>query len=307
MNRNTIKLKGINLTLTNLEKTFYPETGTKKSQIIDYYLRIAHVILPHLKNRPLSLKTYPNGVLSKTPSFENRCPAERPQWIKTTSIPQKNGEIIESCLANNIQSLIWITNQSSLETYIPVSRIEDINSPNYMIFDLHPGTNTNIINCAQISLFLRDLLQKIGLKSFLKSSGGKGLHLYVPLNTRTSFSEVRLFAGSVARILERNHPHKVTSQLDNSVPPGKVFIDWSRNERLKTTVCVYSLRANQRPTVSMPIDWNELKFYLKLNKPELFIYELKRAVKQVESFGDIFREVLELKQKLPHENPFTYI
>ena len=294
-----ITLSGHTLTLSNLEKVFYPKAEFTKGQVIDYYARIGPFVLPHLKDRPLTLKRYPNGV-DREFFYEKRCPDFRPRWLKTAPIwsSRQKGKI-NFCLANDLASLVWAANLADLELHTFLARYQKPNEPTMMVFDLDPGPGADVLNCGEVALWLRMMFDKMDLKCFPKTSGSKGMQVYVPLNTRVTFEETKGFARSVAAGFAQEHPDKVVALMAKNLRKGKVFIDWSQNDDHKTTVCVYSLRAKERPTVSTPLKWSEVERAVKTGKPESLVFEAGDVLKRVKKLGDLFEPVLKLKQRLP--------
>jgi bifunctional non-homologous end joining protein LigD len=297
--RTEITVSDRTIGLSNLEKVLYPKAGFTKGQVIDYYARIGPVVLPHLKDRPLTLKRYPNGV--EQPFFyEKRCPDFRPRWVKIAPIwSERNRAKINYCLANDLATLVWAANLADLELHSVLYRYKKPNEPTMMVFDLDPGPGTDILDCAEVSLWLRRLFDGMDLECFAKTSGSKGLQVYVPLNTRVTFEQTKSFAHAVASEFARSHPHKVVSLMSKSLRKGKVFIDWSQNDDHKTTVCVYSLRAKDRPTVSTPVKWSEVEKASKARAADQLVFEAADVLKRVKKLGDLFEPVLTLKQKLP--------
>ncbi len=291
---------GKRLPVSNLDKIFYPKTGFTKGDVINYYIRIAPVLLPHLKDRPLTLKRYPNGVEGMF-FYEKRCPTFRPAWLKTAAIwSEGNNEDINFCLANDLPSLVWAANLADLELHTFLSRKQNPNRPSMLVFDLDPGPPANIINCARVAFWLKELLENMGLESFAKTTGSKGLQLYVPLNVpRVTFDQTKRLARAFAEHITREHPQHVVYDMKKSLRKGKVLIDWSQNDDHKTTVCVYSLRAKERPTVSTPVTWPELQKALKTKTPEMLAFEPDNVLRRVQKMGDLFSSVLTLQQKLP--------
>jgi bifunctional non-homologous end joining protein LigD len=291
---------GKRVPVSNLDKIFYPKTGFTKGDVINYYIRVAPVLLLHLKDRPLTLKRYPNGVEGMF-FYEKRCPTFRPAWLKTAAIwSEGNNEDINFCLANDLPSLVWAANLADLELHTFLSKKQNPNRPTMMVFDLDPGSPANIINCVQVAFWLKELFDNMGLESFAKTTGSKGLQLYVPLNvTRVTFDQTKKLARALAEHVTREHPQYVVYDMKKSLRKGKVLIDWSQNDDHKTTVCVYSLRAKERPTVSTPVTWQELQKALKTTKPELLAFEADQVLRRVQKMGDLFASVLTLKQKLP--------
>ncbi len=283
--------------LTNLGKIFYPESDFTKADVIDYYARIGPVITPHLKNRPLTLKRYPNGV-DEEYFYEKQCPKFRPKWLETTKV-QGQDKIINFCMANDVPSLIWVANLASLELHTSLSLSNDIMRPTMIVFDLDPGPPATLLQCIEIGLKLRDVLQDLGLQSFPKTSGGKGLHVYIPLNTPVTYDQTKPFAHAIAELMEKRHKNLVTSNMRKDLRSGKVFVDWSQNDDHKTTVCAYSLRAGPKPTVSAPVEWKECERALKQQDASKLVFEAPEVLKRVDRKGDIFAPVTKLKQKLP--------
>jgi bifunctional non-homologous end joining protein LigD len=233
--------------------------------------------------------------------YEKRCPTFRPSWLKTAAIwSEGNEEDINFCLANDLPSLVWAANLADLELHTFLSKKQNPDRPTMLVFDLDPGPPANIINCVQVAFWLKELLENMGLESFAKTTGSKGLQLYVPLNVpRVTFDQTKKLARSLAEHGTREHPQHVVYDMKKSLRKGKVLIDWSQNDDHKTTVCVYSLRAKERPTVSTPVTWQELQKALKLKKPEMLAFEAENVLRRVEKMGDLFASVLTLKQKLP--------
>jgi bifunctional non-homologous end joining protein LigD len=287
------------LNLSNLEKVLYPETGFTKGDVVHYYLKIAPIVLPHLRDRAITLKRYPNGVDS-TFFYEKRCPVHRPEWVTTAEIQSgRSGNRINYCVIDDAESLVWIANLASLELHTLLSKVDDPTRPTMMVFDLDPGPPAGMIEAMQIAVRLRDLLKRLGLQSFPKTSGGKGIHLAVPLNTPVSFDDTKSFSRAIAMLLEQQDPKHVVSNMRKDLRTGKVFVDWSQNDEHKTTACAYSLRARAHPTVSTPITWKELESALKRKAANLVTFEVPDVLKRVASKGDLFAPVLKLRQRLP--------
>ncbi|MBV8386352.1 MAG: non-homologous end-joining DNA ligase, partial [Acidimicrobiia bacterium] len=254
-----VEIKGKRLKLSNLDKVFYTKTGFTKGQVIDYYTRVSGALLPHLKKRPLTLKRYPNGVDEKF-FYEKRCPTHRPEWVATAPVPSdRHGGPIDYCLCNDLPTLVWVANMASIELHPSLSHAPKIQQPTTLAFDLDPGPPAAILECAQVGLWVRDVLAEFGLESFPKTSGSKGMQVYVPLNTAVTYDDTKGFSHALARLLEKQHPKEVVSVMTKDLRKGKVFIDWSQNDEHKTTVCVYSLRAVATPRVSAPLSWDEVE------------------------------------------------
>lgn len=300
MTRTFVEIVGRRLPLSNLEKDLYPSYGFTKARILEYYRGIAPFILPHLKDRALTLKRYPEGV-EKDFFFEKRCPSHRPAWVKTAEVPQNHSEPITFCLVNDLETLIWVENLASLELHVPLARAGSPETPDSMVFDLDPGDEANILDCARVALILRDLLSQMELSSYVKTSGRKGLHVYVPLNRKeTTFEDTKTFSKAVAGIMQKHYPELVTAKMAKQERKTKVFINWSQNDSSKTMICVYSLRARKKPFVSFPLEWRELENLAGLGDPERLQVLHAEALKRVEEKGDLFQEVLVKEQKLPH-------
>src|SRR5881392_3397978 len=285
--------------VSNLDKVLYPKVGFTKGQVINYYIRVAPVLLLHLKDRPLTMKRYPNGVEGQF-FYEKNCPSHRPKWVKTAKVwSEGNNRTMNYCLAQDLPTLVWAANLADLELHTSLAKKNDVARPTMMVFDLDPGAPADIVQCSQVGLWLRDLLGEMKLKSFAKTSGSKGLQVYVPLNTPVTFDETKDLSRALAQHLEREHPGLVTSNMSKVLRKGKIFVDWSQNDEHKTTVCVYSLRAKEEPTVSTPVSWDEVENCLKKRKAVLLKFRSDRVITRVEKLGDLFEPVEKLKQKLP--------
>ncbi|MFO1498405.1 MAG: non-homologous end-joining DNA ligase [Verrucomicrobiota bacterium] len=295
---NELTIDGRRLTVSRLSKVLYPAAGFTKGQVIDYYIRISPVLLPHLHDRLLTLKRYPDGVGGGF-FYEKRCPPYRPAWIKTAPMwSEGNNEHIHFCVASNLASLVWAANLADLELHTYLCRIADVDSPTLLVFDLDPGPPANIVQCAKAAFLLKDALDRVGLASFPKTSGSKGLQLYVPLNRKTTYEQTKGLARDLAEKLARDHDDLIVAKMQKALRRGKVLIDWSQNDRNKTTICVYSLRAQEHPTVSTPVSWEEVDQALKIGDPAKLRFVSDDVLRRVEGRGDLFAEVLTLKQKV---------
>jgi bifunctional non-homologous end joining protein LigD len=295
-----VEIAGRRLSLSNLEKDLYPSYGFTKAHILEYYRRISKFILPHLKDRALTLKRYPDGV-EKDFFFEKRCPSHRPRWAKTAVVRRDDGERMTVCLVNDLETLTWVVNLASLELHVPLARAASPETPDFTVFDLDPGAPAGIPDCARVALILRDLLSELRLKSYVKTSGKNGLHVYVPLNNKeTTFRDTKTFSKAVAEIMQKNYQDMVTAKMPMEYRKGKVFINWSQNDASKSMVCIYSLRAVEKPTVSFPLEWKEVETLAKKEHAKNLQVIYSEAVSRAERKGDLFREVLKKKQKLPH-------
>ena len=296
--KSQLKVGGTTVEVSNLAKIFYPKTGFTKGQVIDYYIKISPFLLPHLKNRPITLKRYPDGVEGFF-FYEKQCPASHPKSMKTAKVARKDGSLIDYCVMNDLPSLVWAANLADLELHTFLHRAPAIDTPTALAFDLDPGPPADIVLCCQVGLWLRDMFKNLKLECFPKTSGSKGLQVFVPLNTRVSYDKTKAFAHAVAESLEREFPKIVVSKMQKHLRPGKVLVDWSQNDPHKTTVCAYSLRAKEHPTVSTPVTWEEVTQALKKKKSKLLAFEADDVLKRVQKHGDLFAPVLKLKQKLP--------
>jgi bifunctional non-homologous end joining protein LigD len=294
-----VEIEGRKLKLSNLDKVMYPETGFTKAQLIDYYVRIAPVLLPHLRGRPLTMKRYPEGVKGGF-FYEKNCPAHRPEWVQTAEVwSGGNNRWMKYCMVQDLATMVWAANLADIELHTSLSLAEDVLQPTMMVFDLDPGEPANIVQCCDIGLRVRGIFERLGMESFAKTSGSKGLQVYVPLNTPVSYDQTKEFAHALARMLEKANPQLVVSEMKKAVRVGKVFVDWSQNDDHKTTVCVYSLRAKDRPTVSTPVTWEEVERCFKKKDTKLLVFEAQNVIERAQKMGDLFEPVLKLKQKMP--------
>jgi bifunctional non-homologous end joining protein LigD len=294
-----VTVEGRKLRLSNLDKVLYPKAGFTKGELIDWYARMADVLLPHLRNRPLTMKRYPDGV-DAGHFYEKRCPSHRPKWVETAKVwSDRLGKEIDYCLVNSLATLTWAANLADIELHTSLSRIEDMERPTAVVFDLDPGAPAGISDCAQVAVWIKGMLEQLGLDSYAKTSGSKGLQLYVPLNTETSYEETKHFARAVAKTLESKFPERVVAQMAKSKRKGRVLIDWSQNDSHKTTVCVYSLRAKDRPTVSTPVTWHEVEAALEEGDGGSLSFDHADVLRRVEERGDLFAPLLTKKQTIP--------
>lgn len=293
-----VDIQGRHIKLSNLEKVLYP-TGFTKGQVIDYYARIAPLLVPHLSGRPLTLKRYPNGVDQQF-FFEKNATQHRPDWVKTTPVwSEGNHRTVNYILANDLATVVWIANLAAIELHPSLSLAKKLTQPTMMVFDLDPGAPANIVQCCQVGVWLREIFEKFSLQSFAKTSGSKGLQIYVPINSPTSYDITKSFAHALARLLETEHKQLVVSDMKKQLRVNKVLVDWSQNDEHKTTIAIYSLRARERPTVSTPVRWEEVEQCLKKKDPELLVFDAAEVLKRTDKIGDLFAPVLTLKQKLP--------
>ena len=284
------------LSLSNLDKVLYPETGTVKGEAIEYYARIAPVMVPHLAGRCITLKRFPNGVQT-TGFFEKRCPKHRPSWIPTALGPGDHTGDIGYCRFDEPAALVWAANMAALELHVPMAASNDLDTPLAMVFDFDPGAPAAIKECCEIALWAREVLAAVELEGWCKTSGSKGLQLYVPVNAPCTHEQAADFALAVGQLLERQHRDRVTTIMAKAVRPGKIFVDWSQNARHKTTIGVYSLRARPAPTVSTPVSWDEVAACATGDVELRFTWE--DVLARIDELGDLFAPVLTLTQQLP--------
>jgi bifunctional non-homologous end joining protein LigD len=289
--RVSVEVEGHRLSLSNLDKVMYPQVGFTKGEVIGYYTRIASAVLPHLRGRPLTLKRYPNGVEAQY-FYEKNCPSHAPEWVRKERI----GEI-DYCICGELPTLVWLANLADLELHPSLSLAADMEHPTVMAFDLDPGPGAGLAECCEVARLLRDALGNLGLDSYAKTSGSKGIQVYVPLNSGEADYRrgTKLLSQALARHLEAQHPKLIVSSQKKELRKGKVLIDWSQNDEHKTTVGVYSLRARERPTVSTPLAWEEIDE----GDPTELVFEAGDVLERFEEHGDLFAPVVEQKQRLP--------
>jgi bifunctional non-homologous end joining protein LigD len=294
----TLEIEGHDVPVSNLAKVLYPEAGFTKGDVIAYYRDIAPVLLPHLKDRALTMKRYPDGV-GKFFFYEKNCPDYRPKWVRTAPVySHGRGATMNYCLANNLASLVWMANLADLELHTSLALKSKLERPTAMVFDLDPGDGAHAIHCAQVAFWLKEKLGALQLESFVKTSGSKGLQLYVPLNTATTFATTKALARSLGDTLVAEHPDAVVVKMLKTLRKNKVLIDWSQNDAYKTTVSVYSLRATPKPQVSTPLTWPELEKLWRRGDPDAFRFSPDEVRARVKKHGDLFAPVLTLKQKV---------
>ena len=286
------------LSVSNLDKVLYPVIGFTKAQVIHYYVEVAPAMLPHVQGRGVTLRRWPDGVGADS-FFEKRCPSHRPAWLGTCPGPGDRGGAIDYCCLDEVAALAWSANMAALEIHAPMARGEDIDSPTMVVFDLDPGDPATIVECCQVALDIADVLDTVGLSAWAKTSGSKGLQLYVPLNTPHTHDHAGSFAHAVAQLLEKQHPDRVLSVMTKKLRKGKVFIDWSQNTRHKTTIAAYSLRGRDRPTVSTPISWDEVADGAD---GEPLVFEADEVLSRVAERGDLFEPTATVEQELPEPN-----
>ncbi|MCY3851835.1 MAG: non-homologous end-joining DNA ligase [Acidimicrobiaceae bacterium] len=290
-----VAVDGRRLSVSNLDKVLYPLVGFTKAQVIDYYVRVAPTLLPHIEDRGITLRRWPDGVTSDS-FFEKRCPSHRPGWVGTCVGPGDRRGGIDYCRLDSVAALAWTANLAALEIHSPMARCTDIDSPSMVVFDLDPGKPATIIECCRVALRIRAVLESVGLESCAKTSGNKGLQLYVPLNSPHTHDDASDFALAVAQLLEQDSPELVLSNMNRKRRADKIFVDWSQNSRHKTTIAPYSLRGRDRPTVSTPLSWDEVSDGAD---SEPVVFEAGEVLERIAEFGDLFAATLTLQQQLP--------
>jgi bifunctional non-homologous end joining protein LigD len=287
------------LQLSNLDKMFYPASGFTKRDVVEYYRAIAPVLVPHLKDRALTLKRYPDGVEAGF-FYEKRCPPHRPDWVKTITMRRKrDGKDIAYCALNDQSSLVWAANLASIELHVSLARGKDVHRPTALVFDLDPDPDLGVIGAARAALWVKEELDELGLESHVKTSGSKGVQLFAPLNSAVTYEDTGPFALAVAGLVQEKRPDDIVTKQSKELRRGRVLIDWSQNADHKTTVAVYSLRAREQPTVSTPVTWDELRRAVRAEDPSKLTFLARDLLKRVERRGDLFGPVRTSRQKLP--------
>jgi len=296
--RVAVEVDGRELVLSNLDKVLYPKDGFTKGDVIDYYLRVAPVMLDHLGGRPVTRKRYPNGV-DKAFFFEKNAPQHRPDWVETVTIPARDRPV-DYVVCSDTATLVWLANLAALELHTNLGPAKHPEIPQYVVFDLDPGPGTSIVECCRVALMLRDMFGRLGLESVAKTSGSKGLQMYVPLNDPDiRYDSTREFARTVAEMWEREAPDLVVSKMTKSIRRGRVLIDWSQNNQVKTTVCAYSIRAREQPTVSTPVGWREVTSCEHSGDPDTLRFTSDQVLARIGRRGDLFAEAATREQSLP--------
>jgi len=294
-----VRVEERTLRLTNLDKVYWPEVGFTKGQMIDYYTRIAPVLVPHLRLRPLTLKRYPEGVDGQM-FYEKNCPKHRPDWMHTAQVwSDGNDRYMHYCVVDDLASLVWVAQLGTIELHTSLSLGLKLPEPRAMVFDLDPGPPATIVECCQVAMWLRDWFLERDLQSFPKTSGNKGLQLYVPINQAVDYDVTKHVSRGLAVKMERDHPRQVVSLQRKTLREGRVLIDWSQNDENKTTINVYSLRARARPTASTPVRWDEVEHCLEASDPNVLVFDSQAVLERVARYGDLFEPVLTLEQRLP--------
>ncbi len=296
-----VEVEGRELKLTNLDKVLYPKAGFSKGEVVDYYAKVAAAIVPHLSGRAVTLRRFPEGVDDLDAAFfEKRCPKHRPKWVKTARVEAgPHAGKIDFCVCDSLPTLIWMAQLAAIELHPSLSLSRAPKRPTVLAFDLDPGPPADIVECCRVSLRLRDLFAHFDVECFAKTSGSKGLQVYVPLNKKASYEQTKPFAKAIAQLLEKQTPDQVVSKMKKVEREGKVFVDWSQNHQRKTTIAVYSLRARERPTASTPVTWEEVEEVADSGDGSSLVFEAGQVIERIERHGDLFAPVLELEQELP--------
>jgi bifunctional non-homologous end joining protein LigD len=296
-----VEVDGRELKLTNLDKVIYPRAGLTKGEMVDYYAKVAPAIIPHLAGRAVTMRRFPEGVDDLDAAFfEKRCPKHRPKWVKTARVEAgPHAGKIDFCVCDSLPTLVWMAQLAAIELHPSLSLSRAPKRPTVLAFDLDPGPPADVLDCCRVALRLRELFDHFGVQCFPKTSGSKGLQVYVPLNTKSSYDQTKPFAKAIAQLLEKQTPDQVVSKMKKELRGGKVFVDWSQNHQRKTTIAVYSLRARERPTVSTPVSWEEVEGAADRDDAGSLVFEAGDVLRRIDERGDLFSPVLELEQKLP--------
>jgi bifunctional non-homologous end joining protein LigD len=297
-----VEVDGRELKLTNLDKVLYPQAGFTKGEVVDYYAKVAPAMIPHLSGRAVTLRRFPEGVDDLDAAFfEKRCPKHRPKWVKTARVEAgPHAGKIDFCVCDSLPTLVWMAQLAAIELHPSLSLARAPKRPTVLAFDLDPGPPANVVDCCRVAIRLREMFGHFGVECFPKTSGSKGLQVYVPLNSKeVNYETTKPFAKAIAQLLEKQTPDEVVSKMKKVEREGKVFVDWSQNHQRKTTIAVYSLRARERPTVSTPVSWDEVERTVTEEDAGLLVFEAGDVLERIERDGDLFAPVLELEQELP--------
>lgn len=294
---NTVEIEGRRLALTNLDKVLWPEPGLTKAWLIDYYARVASVLLPHLRDRPITLRRFPDGI--DAPSWhQNECRGE-PEWFHVFETSGRGGRRLRFCVVDDLPSLVWVANQGAIELHPFQWCLDAPRRPTTLVFDLDPGPPAGLVDCARVALWLRGLLEEAALRSLAKTSGSLGLHLHVPLGRPHDGEHLKAFARAVAEALAQRHPGDVVAEMEKARRAGKVFVDWLQNDPTRQTVAPYSLRGVPWPTVAAPVTWDEVERAATEKRPEALTFLAEHVLERLDRDGDLFADVLVLEQTLP--------
>jgi len=283
-----LEVGGRRLNIRHLDRVVFPRTGTTKGELLDYYVRVADAMLPHLRDRLLHMHRYPEGV--EGPRFwQKACPEHRPEWMPVAPVwsRDKNAHI-EYCIVNELAALLWAVNLGSIELHTSLHLRQDLHRPTAIAFDLDPGDGVGVLDCGEVALRLRDLFEEMDAQPLVKTSGSKGVQVYVPIDDGLSYADTKPAAKATAELLERERPEAVISRMAKSLRRGKVLVDWSQNTEHKSMVCAYSVRAKERPTVSTPVTWTELEEALDQSDPDRLVFEMGDVLERVAALGDLF-------------------
>ena len=293
-----VEVEGKELRLTNLDKVLYPKVGFTKGEMVDYYAKVAPAIVPHLSGRAVTLRRFPEGVDDLDAAFfEKRCPKHRPKWVKTARVQAgPHAGKIDFCVCDSLPTLIWMAQLAAIELHPSLSPARAPTRPTVLAFDLDPGPPATVVECCRVAELLRGMFEGLGLECFAKTSGSKGMQVYLPVNSEATFAQTKAFSKAVAELLAREEPGLVVARQTKSARTGKVLVDWGQNDVNKTTINVYSLRAMARPTVSTAVTWDEVR---AAKAPEDLTFEAADVLRRVDEHGDLFAPVLTLVQRLP--------
>jgi bifunctional non-homologous end joining protein LigD len=292
-----VEIEGRRLALTNLEKVLWPEAGRTKAWLIEYYIRIAPVLLPHLEGRPLTMRRFPDGV-DGVSWHQNECRGE-PDWFGVFETRGRGGRPLRFCLAEDLPSLVWLANQGAVELHPFQWHVKAPRQPTALIFDLDPGPPADLVDCARVAVRLRDVLADLGLVSYPKTSGSVGLHLHVPLGRPCDGERLKAFARTIADAVAQGAPDEIVAEMEKARRAGKVFVDWLQNDPTRQTIAPYSLRGMPWPTVAAPVAWDEVERTAAEKRPELLTFLGEHVLERIERSGDLFADVLRLEQTLP--------
>jgi bifunctional non-homologous end joining protein LigD len=296
--RVSVEVDGRELSLSNLDKQLYPAAGFRKADVIDYYRRVAPVMLPHLERRPPTLVRAPDGALGER-FFEKRCPPHHPAWVRVSDPLEPNGGQ-RSCIVEDLPTLVWLANLAALELHTNQWQLPDVDRPQAVVLDLDPGPPADVLDCCRVAIALRELLEHLGLVAVVKTSGGKGLHISVPLNgASVTDDDTKNFALALGQMLVARDPKRTTVNMAKSERGGRVFVDWSQNDRHKTTICAYSLRIADRPTVSTPVSWDEVHDAVERRDRDALRFEASDVLERVADGIDDYAASLTERQELP--------
>ncbi len=293
-----LDVDGRSVALSNLDKVLWAAAGFTKGALIEYYVRIAPVLLPHLAGRPVTLRRFPDGI-EQEGWYQNDCPPGAPSWVRTRHVRWPSGRRWEFCALDDLATLVWLANLATVELHPFFALTARPEQPTAVVFDLDPGPPADLVHCARVALLLRRVLHGLGLAAFPKASGSVGLHVVVPLNVPHSWEEAKAFARGLARVLASERPDEAVDRQSRSLRAGKVLVDWQQNEPTRSTVAPYSLRAAGWPTVSAPVTWEEVERAAADARAELLVFEPAATLERVDRLGDLFEDVLLLEQRLP--------